>query len=500
MNSPFLKITGLTKSYGGVHALSGVDLDINAGSIHALMGENGAGKSTFIKCLAGVVQPDRGEIQIDGSPIALGDIQTSEAAGIVAMHQESTAFAHLDAVDNIFVGRELKRGPFLDRAGMERETRLLMDRLGEKIDIKRPLQELSLAQRQMVGMARALSHKSRLLIMDEPTASLSARETEALFRVMRQLQSEGVAILYISHRLEEVFELADRVTVLRDGRHVLTSDIGEVDRDALIRLMVGRDMLVEERSGGPSGSPVVLQVDRLTQPGTFRDISFQVRAGEIVGLAGLVGAGRSELANAIFGIDRAESGTISIDGKPLPSGSVQTAIERGVALVPEDRQHQGLVLPLPVSSNLLLSVLGSPKLGPLRSARKEVGIVDELIRDLTVKTANASVPANTLSGGNQQKLAIGKWLAMGPRILILDEPTRGVDVGAKAEVYRVIRRLAAEGMATLIISSDLPEILALSDRILVMRQGEIAGELSHNEATEEKILALALPLEVETAI
>lgn len=497
MNSPFLKITGLTKSYGGVHALSGVDLDINAGTIHALMGENGAGKSTFIKCLAGVVQPDRGEIQIDGSPIALGDIRASEAAGIVAMHQESTAFAHLDAVDNIFVGRELKRAlGLLDRAAMERETRALLDRLGEKIDIRRPLQELSLAQRQMVGMARALSHKSRLLIMDEPTASLSARETEALFRVMRQLQSEGVAILYISHRLEEVFALADRVTVLRDGRHVQTCDIGDVDREGLIRMMVGRDMLVEERAGGPDKSPVVLDVDRLTQSGTFRNISFQVHAGEIVGLAGLVGAGRSELAAAIFGIDTAESGSVSVDGKPLPPGSVQTAIERGVALVPEDRQHQGLVLPLPVSSNLLLSVLGSPKLGPLRSSRKEGGIVEDLIRELTVKTANATVPANTLSGGNQQKLAIGKWLAMNPRILILDEPTRGVDVGAKAEVYRVIRRLAAEGMATLIISSDLPEILALSDRILVMRQGEIAGELSHAEATEEKILALALPLEV----
>jgi len=234
----------------------------------------------------------------------------------------------------------------------------------------------------------------------------------------------------------------------------------------------------------------------LTLAGVFRDISFQVRAGEIVGLSGLVGAGRSELAHAIFGIDRADSGTVTVDGKTLPPGSVQRAIDRGVALVPEDRQHQGLVLPLPVSSNLLLSVLGSPKLGPLRSSRKEGSIVDELIRDLTVKTASASVPANTLSGGNQQKLAIGKWLAMGPRILILDEPTRGVDVGAKAEVYRVIRRLAAEGMATLIISSDLPEVLALSDRILVMRQGEIAGELSHGDATEEKILALALPLEV----
>jgi ABC-type sugar transport system ATPase subunit len=352
----------------------------------------------------------------------------------------------------------------------------------------------------MVGMARALSHRSRLLIMDEPTASLSARETQNLFRVMRQLQTEGVAILYISHRLEEVFELADRITVLRDGRHVKTCSIGDVSRDDLIRLMVGREMLVEGRSDGAANDArVVLNVDRLTQPGVFADISLQVRAGEIVGLAGLVGAGRSELASAIFGTDRAESGTVTVDGKPLAAGSVESAIEHGVALVPEDRQHQGLVLPLSVGSNLLLSVLGSSKLGPVRSARKEAGIVDELIRELTVKTASSSVPASTLSGGNQQKLAIGKWLAMSPRVLILDEPTRGVDVGAKAEVYRVIRRLASEGMATLIISSDLPEILALSDRILVMRQGEIAGELSHIEANEEKILALALPREVVAA-
>jgi len=497
MNNSFLQVTNLTKSYGGVHALSGVSLDIKAGEIHSLMGENGAGKSTFIKCLAGAVRPDAGGVAVDGSTISPGDIRAAEAAGIVAMHQESTAFAHLNAVDNIFVGREMKRGPgLLDRRGMERETLALLDRLGESIDIKRPLQELSLAQRQMVGMARALSHSSRLLIMDEPTASLSARETKSLFRVMRQLQGEGVAILYISHRLEEVFELSDRVTVLRDGRHVETRPIGDVTRDELIRLMVGRELLAESRAAGSAGEgAVMLDVHGLTQPGVFHNISFNVRAGEVVGLAGLVGAGRSEVAASIFGVDKPESGTVTVGGKPLPPGSVKTAIESGIALVPEDRQHQGLVLPLTVGSNLLLSVLGSPSLGPLRSARKEGGIVGDLMKDLTVKAASSNIAANTLSGGNQQKLAIGKWLAMSPRVLILDEPTRGVDVGAKAEVYRVIRRLAAEGMATLIISSDLPEILTLSDRILVMREGALAGELSRAEADEEKILALALPRE-----
>lgn len=495
---PFLEVTHLTKAYGGVKALTDVSLDIEPGEIHALMGENGAGKSTFIKCLSGAVRPDAGEVTVDGVAVHPGDIRAAEAAGIVALHQESTAFPHLGAVDNIFVGRELRRGPgLLDRPRMERETQALLDRLGEKIDIRRPLEELSLAQRQMVGMARALSHKSRLLIMDEPTASLSARETRTLFRIIRQLQSEGVAILYVSHRLEEVFELSSRVTVLRDGRHIATRAISEVDRKELVRLMVGRELAEERQIAEASDGQVVLDVRCLTQNGVFRNINFQVRAGEVIGLAGLVGAGRSEVAAAIFGIERPDEGAVTVDGQTLQPGSVQNAIDNGVALVPEDRQHQGLVLPLPVGINLLLAALGSPKLGPTRSASREGAIVDELMRDLTVKAASASVPANTLSGGNQQKLAIGKWLAMNPRVLVLDEPTRGVDVGAKAEVYRVVRRLAKEGMATLLISSDLPELLTLSDRILVMREGALSGELSRAEATEESILALALPREGE---
>ncbi len=372
----------------------------------------------------------------------------------------------------------------------------MLDHLGEQIDLTRPLEELSLAQRQMVGMARALSQQSRLLILDEPTASLSARETQTLFRIIRQLQGEGVSILYISHRLEEVFALASQVTVLRDGKLVETRAIGAVTRDELIRLMVGRQLLAEEQPQLPEtpGAPR-LDVRGLTRSGVFRDISFSVGAGEIVGLAGLVGAGRSEVAAAIFGIDKAEQGTVTVEGSRLAPGSVQDAIEHGVALVPEDRQHQGLVLPLSVGANLLLSVLGSPALGAWRSLGKEGSVVTELMRELNVKAAGPAVAANTLSGGNQQKLALGKWLAMSPRVLILDEPTRGVDVGAKAEVYRLVRGLAREGMATLLISSDLPEILALSDRILVMRQGMLAGVVSRAEASEEKILTLSLPAE-----
>lgn len=491
---PLIEIRGLSKSYGGVRALSDVSLTIEAGEVHALVGENGAGKSTLIKALSGAVRADAGEVRVDGTSLPPGDVQASEAAGIVALHQESTAFPDLGAVDNIFVGRELKRGPgWLDRTRMRGETQALLDRLGERIPLERPLRELPLAQRQMVGIARALSRQGRLLIMDEPTASLSARETETLSRIVRQLRTEGVSVLYISHRLEEVFALADRVTVLRDGEHVKTQAVADVSRDELVRLMVGRELQAEEayEAGGVAGE-VVLDVRGLSQPPAFQDISFCIRAGEIVGLAGLIGAGRSEVAAALFGLTRPTAGQVMVGGQPLAPGSVRAATEYGLALVPEDRQHEGLVLPLSVGANLLLPNLS----GRVRSPRRERTVVQRLVGDMTVKTASADVPVATLSGGNQQKVALGKWLAEPPKVLLLDEPTRGVDVGAKAEIYRLVRRLARDGMATLLISSDLPEVLALSDRILVMREGRIAGELSRTEATEESILSLALPAEV----
>jgi len=495
MDAPFLEVSGLGKTYGGVHALAQVDLSLARGEIHALLGENGAGKSTFIKCLSGAVRPDGGAVRVDGVPLPPGDLRAAEAAGIVALHQESTAFPHLNAVDNIFVGREPRRAlGLLDRPRMAREARALLERLGETLDLHRPLEELPLAQRQMVGLARALSHQSRLLILDEPTASLSARETQTLFRILRQLQAEGVAVLYISHRLEEVYALASRMTILRDGRWVGTYPLAEVSQDELVRRMVGRELLEEERqeTAGTEGA-TLLDVRGLTRTGQFEDVSLSVRAGEIVGLAGLVGAGRSEVAGAIFGIEAPTAGTVTVAGEALPPGSVPAALARGVALVPEDRQHQGLVLPLSVGQNLLLAVQGSLTAAGFRAPRREQALVTDLMRRLAVKSAGLDVPANTLSGGNQQKLSLGKWLATQPRVLLLDEPTRGVDVGAKAEVYRLIRRLARDGMATLVISSDLPEILALSDRILVMREGRIAGEMPRAGATEEKILALALP-------
>ena len=495
MNPPFLQVSGLSKAYGGVRALSDVGLSIAPGEVHALLGENGAGKSTFIKCLSGAVRPDGGAARINGDLLPPGDLRAAEAAGVVALHQESTAFPHLNAIDNIFVGREPRRTfGLLDRPRMEREAKALVDRLGETLDLHRPLEELPLAQRQMVGLARALSHESRLLILDEPTASLSARETQALFRILRQLQSEGVAVLYISHRLEEVYALASRVTVLRDGHLVGTYPLADMGRDELVKRMVGRELLAEESLEAPAaGGAVLLDVRGLGRTGQFTDVSFTLRAGEIVGVAGLIGAGRSEVAGAVFGIETPTSGTVAVGGELLPPGSVAAALAHGVALVPEDRQREGLVLPLSVGQNLLLAVQGSLTAAGFRSPGREKAVVAGLMQSLAVKAAGPDAAASTLSGGNQQKLSLGKWLATKPRVLLLDEPTRGVDVGAKAEVYRLIRQLARDGMATLVISSDLPEILALSDRILVMREGRIAGEMLRAGATEEKILALALP-------
>jgi rhamnose transport system ATP-binding protein len=498
-----LEARGLSKAYDGVQALADVTLSLLPGEVHALVGENGAGKSTLIRILAGATLPDAGDVRLAGAAVPLGSVRAAEAAGIAAIHQEGPSFPDMSAADNVFVGHEPRRGLglLLDRDRMQRETAALLARLGMgHIDPATPLARLPLAARQMVGIARALARDSRVLILDEPTASLSSSEVENLFAVIRDLRSRGVALLYVSHRLDEIFALADRVTVLRDGRVVDTCSVAGVTRDGLIRKMVGRDIAsltgpgMEETAGD-----TVLEVRDLTLPGAFENVSFTVRAGEIVGLAGLVGAGRSEVARAVFGADRPQSGGVRVDGVPITPGNMTEAIRCGIALVPEDRQAVGLVLPLSVHDNLILAVLRELAHGVVRSRRREAEVVNGLMKDLGVRAASTALPAAALSGGNQQKLVIGKWLAAKPRVLLLDEPTRGVDVGAKAEIYRLIRRLAEGGMATLLISSDLPELLAISDRILVMRRGRIVGELSgrvprHSPggATEERVLSLAL--------
>ncbi len=488
----------MSKAFDGVAALAGVDLDVQPGEIHALCGENGAGKSTLIRVLAGSCRPDAGQVLIGSQRLTLGSVAASETAGIAVIHQEPVAFPHLSAAENIFVGREPRRlgGLWLDRRTMRQRTLNLLRQLGEGFDPGVPTGELTLAQRQMVAIARALSCDCRLFILDEPTASLSARETEALFRIIGQLQAAGVSVLYVSHRLEEVFRLANRVSVLRDGHAVGTRAIREIDRAGLIQMMVGRELGVMARPGPPSRSPgpALLDVEGLTRAGAFYDVSFQLRAGEVVGFAGLVGAGRSEVARAIFGVDPYERGTVSLPGRRLAPGSVRAALGLGLALVPEDRQRLGLVMEMSVSANITLAILRSLARAGLRSPRRECEVASRMIRELGIKVPGVHAEAKTLSGGNQQKLLLGKWLAAAPRVLLLDEPTRGVDVGAKAEVHRLVRRLAEQGMATMLISSDLPEVLALSDRILVMRAGRIVGELCGAEATQERVMSLAIPV------
>ncbi|HVT89545.1 MAG TPA: sugar ABC transporter ATP-binding protein [Tepidisphaeraceae bacterium] len=497
VKASLVDIQHVGKSYGGVQALRDVSLSIAPGEVHALCGENGAGKSTLIKIITGSVVPDTGQVMVDGVPLKLGDVREAEDMGIGVIHQESSAFLHLNAEDNIFVGREPKilGGMFLNRREMRLQTRALLDRLGEPIDQRRELLEMTVAQRQMVSIARALSRKVKLLIMDEPTASLSARETEVLFRIIRQLRSEGVSMLYVSHRMEEVFDLSDRVTVFRDGRWVATEPTKSMTTQSLIQKMVGREIgeLGRRHDTGIVPGPVVLETQNLSRGRAFQDISFTVRAGEIVGLAGLVGAGRSEVAQAIFGVDDYDSGEVRVNGNPIRKHSIKESMAAGIALVPEDRQHLGLVLPMSVGANLTMAVLKSLTRGGFISGRLQFELSEDLMRGLMIKAASTSIATETLSGGNQQKVMLGKWLAPNPKVLLLDEPTRGIDVGAKAEVHKLVRELAGKGMATLLISSELPELLSLSDRIVVMRQGRISGELQGPDATQEKLLELALP-------
>jgi rhamnose transport system ATP-binding protein len=492
--APLLQLDRVSKSYGGVRALERISGTIDVGEVHAICGENGAGKSTLIKILTGVVRPDEGQIQFDGKPLTVGNVSAAERAGIAVMHQESTAFPDLDAVDNIFVGRERGRW-WLDRATMERQASDLLQRLGERIDCRQPLSQLPLAQRQMVSMARALMGNCRLLIMDEPTASLSARETQVLFDQIRALRREGISVLYVSHRLEEIFAISDRITVLRDGQWIGTQATSQMTRESLIERMVGRAVEpMNDKRSTPFGPAVPrLRIQNLTRAGSFAAIHLTVHAGEILGLGGLVGAGRSEVVRAVFGVDRYDSGTVFVDGTPIPPGSVAAAMRAGLALVPEDRQHEGLVLPMSIGANVSLAVLSSLQWLGCIQRRREAAIVDQQLTRLQVKSDGVRRPAATLSGGNQQKLVLGKWLASRPRVLILDEPTRGIDVGAKSQFHHLIRQLAEQGLAILLISSDLPELLALSDRVVVMRQGQCVGEYSRAEATPEKVLKLALP-------
>ena len=489
---PALVLKDVSKSFGSVVALRSGSLELRPGSINALIGENGAGKSTLVKIIAGLYRRDAGEFELFGQSVDFTSTAQSKAAGIAVIYQEPTLFPDLSVVENIFMGRQpLTRLGGIDRATMRQQTRAIFERLGVEIDPDRLTEGLSIADQQIIEIAKAISLDARVLIMDEPTAALSGVEVERLFAVARSLRDEGRALMFISHRFDEVFSLCDTVTVMRDGSYVSSGPLAETSVEELVRQMVGRD--VEElfpKLDAQIGEEV-LKVEHLSSTGVFQDISFSVRAGEIVGLAGLVGAGRSEVARAVFGVDGYESGSVSIDGVRLPGGKPTAAIARGLALVPEDRRKQGLVLDQGISRNISLSIRQRLAKWGLVWGRPENNASRIWASRLEVKAEALDTLTGTLSGGNQQKVVLAKWLATEPRVLIVDEPTRGIDVGTKSEVHRLLSTLAQQGVAILMISSELPEVLGMADRVLVMREGRLTGELSREEATPESVMRAA---------
>jgi rhamnose transport system ATP-binding protein len=490
--TPLLSLQHAVKSFGAVRAVLDGSVDLYAGEAHALLGENGAGKSTVVKMLAGVHQPDDGRLLLDGAPTALTSPAAAQAAGLAVIYQEPTLFPDLTVAENIFMGRQpLRAGRRIDRRLMTGQAAALFQRLGVAIDPGRICRGLSIADQQLVEIAKALSLDARVIVMDEPTAALSATEVARLFEVVRNLQADGAAVLFITHRLEEVFEICQRATVMRDGRHVLTTMVTQTSADDLVRAMVGRQMPSRPESRRGTAGQTVLAVRRLTREGVFTDISFEVRAGEIVALAGLVGSGRSEVARAIFGVDRYDAGEVLAGGNRLRKAAPAAAMAAGIGYVPEDRRQQGLVMEMSVQQNVGLASLGRLRKGGLIRSAAERAFAADWAQRLSLKYGRLTDQVSSLSGGNQQKVVLAKWLGRQPDALIVDEPTRGIDIATKAEVHRLLLQLAADGVAILMISSELPEVLALGDRILVMREGRITAELGAAQASEETIMAAA---------
>ena len=491
-----LEMTGISKRFPGVMALDSVALGVGRGEVMALVGENGAGKSTLMKILAGIHQPDSGVLRIAGESVSIRTPQDAARLGIGIIHQELEVIDSLDVAGNVFLGREPSWGGFLrllDRRKIEKDTAVHLRRVGLDISPATPLHRLSTAQHQMVEIARALSQNARLLIMDEPTSSLTPSESGRLFDVVRDLKRNGVSIVYISHRLQEVEVLADRVTVLRDGRNAGELAASEIQRDRMVRLMVGRELARSDSPGEARRPEPALEVMELrTQRYPAEAVSLTIRRGEILGLAGLIGAGRSELAQAIFGISESAGGRVLICGEPLDPGSPRAAIERGLYLVPEDRRKSGLIMDMTIRENVTLPCAERYASAGWIHRDREAEAAASVCRDLKVKAPSTETAAMHLSGGNQQKIVLGKWLAMNPRVILFDEPTRGVDVGAKADIYAVMRELASRGTGILMISSDMEEILGNSDRVAVLHDGRLTGILEHAECTEEAIMRLAV--------
>ena len=485
---PVLELTDIRKSFPGVQALRGVRFDMRAGEVHALLGENGAGKSTLIKIVSGVHRPDQGSIRIDGKEAVFASPLEAQRAGIATIYQELLLFPELTVAENIFMGHA-PRGRFgLDWTKMRAQARALLASLDiHDLDVNQVVGTLSVGNRQRVEIAKALSQNARILIMDEPTAALTERDVERLFTIVRLLRARGVGIVYISHRLEEIFLLADRVTVFRDGEYVATKLVRETDRDDLVQMMVGRKIdALFPKLEAPIGDAVLELRDILRKP-TTHGVSLTLRAGEIVGLAGLVGSGRSELAQVVFGITPADSGEIRLGGLPVAIRSPAQAKRLGIAYVPEDRGTQGLVRPMQLKENVSLAVLARVARHAFIDRAAEAALAVDSIRKFGIRASGIGQVVNKLSGGNQQKVVLSKWLASGPKVLILDEPTRGIDVGAKAEIHRLMSELAGQGIAILMISSELTEIMGMSDRILVMREGRIVAEFARAAATREAI-------------
>lgn len=487
-----MALEGVHKRFGATRALDGAGIELFPGEVHALVGENGAGKSTLIKTMTGIYQPDDGVIRVDDEPVVLSSAADAQARGIVAIYQEPMIYPDLTVAENIFIGHR-NRGRVVRWRKMYDEAGEILRSLDIDVDPRAQANTLAVAAQQAVEIAKAISLDARVLIMDEPTASLSAHEVDRLFDQVAALRRRGVAVLFISHRLDEVFRIADRITVFRDGRHISTRLASETNHELLVREMVGReigDFFVRTRH---EPGEAVLRVESLSRSGTFEDVSFDVHAGEVVGFAGLVGAGRTDVGLALFGIAPAERGTIAVDGKPVTISNPGDAMRLGIAYLSEDRRRIGLSMPQSVASNITL-----PR---LRSYRTPFGLLDrraedaaaERFRDrLHIRTTSLRTPVGNLSGGNQQKTMLAKWLNAAPRVLVLDEPTRGIDVGAKADVHQLIDDLAREGVAVIVISSDLPEVLAMSDRIVVMREGRVRAVFTHDEADPERVMAAAV--------
>jgi rhamnose transport system ATP-binding protein len=491
VGAPVLVLQHAAKSFGAVQALMDGSIELYSGEAHALVGENGAGKSTLVKILAGVYQPDAGALLVDGKAVALHDPAAARAAGIAVIYQEPALFPDLTVAENMFIGRQpLTTGRRIDRRAMHAEAAAIFGRLGVALDPAQIARGLSIADQQVVEIGKAISLAARVIVMDEPTAALSAAEVDRLFDVVRTLRASGAAVLFISHRLEEVFALCQRVTVMRDGRQVLTRELAGLVAGDLVRAMVGRELAEPVGEPGVAGQ-TLLSVERLTREGVFTDISFSVRAGEIVTLAGLVGSGRSEVARAVFGIDRYDAGSVTLRGHALRRGSPTDAMVAGVGLVPEDRRQQGLVMDMSVQQNVALASLHLLRHAGLIQAASERALASDWAVRLKIKYGRLTDPVSMLSGGNQQKVVLAKWLARRPTLLIVDEPTRGIDVATKAEVHNLLTQLARDGVGVLMISSELPEVLRVSDRILVMREGRLAAEYARAEASEEEIISAA---------